>query len=407
MNTYSLEMILASLTSIYANVEEEQIHYMVLSHGDIKKLNLSGKCLSFEYLGQELKQTVYINNDTFGNKVVKLIVEGSFDAVESFRGTYFNLMKQCATKRYVIKDEISIKLCEEGYPYINRVENLLRQYIMNFMILKVGEEWWESNVNDTEKEKSGKRREKAAFGNLINQDIYHIDFKDLLLFIYDNFSAFKNKNEVLNRLKECSTFEDFNDLKSSVMSNKEKFFDGIFDGNFKTKWEDLAELRNLIAHNKLFEKKQLDKVIELSKILKSVLNRAIKELQSYEVSERESEVYRETIQQKRNTIVVSNLYKLESEYDIDMDRIKAAIQEISQGSEEQQEDYFTLVELVKKLTGKSYSVKEPINSYLGYILGNSKDELFLRKGVQRINYADESGTITTLSTWKYVPESLE
>lgn len=407
MSTYSLEMILASLTSIYANVEEEQIHYMVLSHGDIQKIDLNGKCLSFKYLDQELKQTVHINNDTFGNKVVKLIIEGNFEAVESFRGTYFNLMKQCATKRYVIKDEISIKLCEKGYPYINKVENLLRQYIMNFMILKVGEEWWESNVNDTEKEKSGKRSEKAAFGNLINQDIYHIDFKDLLSFIYDNFSAFKNKNEVLNRLKECSSLEDFNNLKSSVMSNKEKFFDGIFDGNFKTKWEDLAELRNLIAHNKLFEKKQLDKVVELSGDLENVLNRAINELQSYEVSERESEVYRETVQQKRNTIVVSNLYKLESEYDIDMDRIKAAIQEISQGSEEQQEDYFTLVELVEKLTEKSYSVKEPINSYLGYILGNSKNELFLQKGAQRINYVDESGTITTLSTWKYVPESLE
>ncbi|QTB12938.1 hypothetical protein J2B92_19400 [Lysinibacillus sphaericus] len=396
-------MILASLTSLYKNIKEKQIHHLVLSHGDIQELSLNGKCLSFKYLDQELKQTVNINNDTFGNNVVKLTLEGSFDAVESFRGTYFNLMKQCATKRYVIKDEISLKLCEQGYPYINKVENLLRQYIMNFMILKVGDEWWELNVNDSEKEKSGKRSEKAAFGNLINQDIYHIDFKDLLSFIYDNFSAFKNKNEVLNRLKECSSLEEFNNLKRSVMSNKEKFFDGIFDGNFKNKWEELAEIRNLIAHNKLFEKKQLDKVIELSGELESVLNSAIAELQSYEVSEEESEAYRGTIQQERNTIVVSNLLKLKSEYNIDMDQIKEAIQTISQPGEEKQEEYFTLVELVEKLTDKNYSVKEPINSYLGYILGNSKDELFLEKGAQRITYVDESGTMTTLATWKYVP----
>jgi hypothetical protein len=404
LSTYSIEMILASLTSIYANVEEEQIHYIVLSHGDVQKMNLNGKELKFKYLEQELKQTVYINNDTFGNKVIKIIIEGGFDAVESFRGTYFNLMKQCATKRYVIKDEVSIKLCAVSYPYINKIENLLRQYIMNFMILKVGDEWWESNANDNEKEKSGKRSEKAAFGNLINQDIYHIDFKDLLSFIYDNFSAFKNKNEVLNRLKACSNLEDFNNLKSSVMSNKERFFDGIFDGQFKSKWEELAELRNLIAHNKLLEKKQLDKIIELSEALESVLNSAINDLQNYEVSEQESEVYRETVQRERNSIVVSNLYKLESEYNIDMDQIKEAIQEISQASDEGLEEYFTLVELVEKLTEGEYVVRAPINSYLGYILGNSKDELFLQKGTQRINYVDESGIITTLATWKYVPE---
>jgi len=392
-------MILASLTTIYRNVGEEQIHYIVLTHGDVEKVVLNGKELRFIYSAKELKHTVYINNDTFGNKVIKTVLEGDFEAVESFRGIYFNLMKQCATKRYVIKDAISMKLCADSYPYINKIENLLRQYIMHFMILKVGDDWWKLNVSDNDKEKSSKRSEKSAFQNLIDQDIYHIDFKDLLAFIYDNFSAFKTKNEVLDRLKTCSSFEEFENLKNSAMSNKERFFEGIFDEAFKNKWEELAELRNLIAHNKLLEKKNFDRIVELSGSLEGVLNRALDELQTYEVSEAESEVYRETVQQERNTIVISNLNKLKSEYDIDMENIKQAIQNISKGTHE---EYFTLVELVKELIGEEYIIKEPINSYLGYILGNAKSELSLQKGEQRISYVDETGTITTLATWKFV-----
>jgi hypothetical protein len=313
-------------------------------------------------------------------------------------------MKQCATKRYVIKDEISMKLCGDCYPYINKIENLLRQYIMHFMILKVGDDWWKLNVSDNDKEKSNRRSEKSAFQNLIDQDIYHIDFKDLLSFIYDNFSAFKTKNEVLSRLKDCSTFEEFKALKNSAMSNKERFFEGIFDDTFKNKWEDLAELRNLIAHNKLLEKKNYEKVVELSVFLEDVLNRAIVNLQTYEVSDAESEVYREAVQQERNSIVVANLIKLKSQYDIDMETIKQAIQKIAQDNPD---EYFTLVGLVKELTNEEYIINEPINSYLGYILGNAKNELSLQKGEQRIAYIDETGTITTLATWKYLVDGEE
>lgn len=392
-------MILASLNAIYRNVGEEQLHYIILSHGDIKKVELNGKELQFEYLDGALKHRVFINNDTFGNKVVKTILEGSFEAVESFRGIYFQLMKQCSNKRYVIKDEISMRLCADSYPYVNKVENLLRQYIMNFMILKVGDDWWKLNVSDNDKQKSNKRSEKSAFQNLIDQDIYHIDFKDLLAFIYDNFSAFKTKNEVLNRLKSCSTIAEFTALKNSVMSNKERFFEGIFDESFKEKWEELAELRNLIAHNKLFEKKSYERIVELSSFLEDVLNRALVELQNYEVSEAESEVYRETVQHERNTIVIANLAKLSAEYEIAMEDIQTAIKKISQ---DESEEWFTLVELVKELTGENYITKSPINSYLGFVLGNAKDELAIQKGEQRITYVDETEAMTTLATWKFI-----
>lgn len=404
MNKYSIEMILATLNTIYRNVGEEQIHYLLLSHGDITKVSLNDNELTFKHFDNILKHKVFIANDTFDNKVIKTIIEGDFQAVESFRGVYFNLMKQCSTKRYVIRDEISMKLSSDSYPYINKIENLLRQYIMNFMILKVGDDWWKLNVSDNDKEKSNKRNGKSAFQDLIDQDIYHIDFKDLLAFIYDNFSAFKTKNEVLDRLKSCATFEEFEVLKNSVMSNKERFFEGIFDDSFKEKWKELAELRNLIAHNKLLEKKNYDRIVELSEFLESVLNRAMEDLQNYEVSEAESEVYRETVQHERNTIVTANLTKLSSEYDIDMDDIKEAIKKVSQV---ESEEFFTLVELVKELTGENYITREPINSYLGYVLGNAKNELGIQKGEQRITYVDETEAITTLASWKLVGDREE
>lgn len=397
MDKYTIDIILASLIPMYENSTEDHIHHIVLSHGDIREVSKNGKELRFKYLNNELKQIVNINNDTLGNKVIKVVVEGEFDVVDSFRGIYFNLLKSCAKKRYVIKDEVSSKLCADSYIYINKIENLLRQYIMNFMILKVGDEWWELNVSDQDKEKSSKRNDKAAFGSLINQDIYHIDFKDLLSFIYDNFSGFKTKNEVLNRLKACSTITEFTELKNSIMSNKERFFGGIFDNGFKNKWEELAELRNSIAHNKLFERKNYNKVIELCGVLEGVLNVAISELQNYEISEAESEVYRETIQQERNSIVISNLAKLEESYGIDMDKIKQAIQKIST---ESSEDYFTLRELVKELMDEEYVTKAPINSYLGFILGNAKNELNLERGPQRMQYTDENNVPTTLTMWK-------
>ena len=46
----------------------------------------------------------------------------------------------------ILRDDISTKIANEIYPLINRVENLLRRYLIKFFTRKIGVDWWEVRV---------------------------------------------------------------------------------------------------------------------------------------------------------------------------------------------------------------------------------------------------------------------
>ena len=86
-------------------------------------------------------------------------LQGDHDVIEPIRLPLVEFInEQKFEHRYIIKDEVSEKIACELYPYLYRVENLLRGYLTRFMTTRFGGTWWKLNASKEMDDKAKMRK---------------------------------------------------------------------------------------------------------------------------------------------------------------------------------------------------------------------------------------------------------
>jgi len=67
---------------------------------------------------------------------------------------------------YVLIDQASERIACELYPLIYQVENLLRQYLIKFMVTRLGPNWWDATATSEWSQKVRQRKNnEIVFGD--------------------------------------------------------------------------------------------------------------------------------------------------------------------------------------------------------------------------------------------------
>jgi hypothetical protein len=168
------------LDSEHTNIIDDQL-----------KLNLSVSSVKIEpNLVDEIKSAFLIK------------VEAPYKALERFRENLINYLGEKGfDKVYILTDEVSAKIAKEIYPKINKVENLLRKYVMFFFVTKLGFKWWEKTADSTMSKKANDRKKnETVFAPKIDNNVYSIDFKELGQLIHKQSSGFLNREDVIKKI---------------------------------------------------------------------------------------------------------------------------------------------------------------------------------------------------------------
>jgi hypothetical protein len=237
----------------------------------------------------------------------------NFDELENFR---LNLLKHLRDLKFkhikILTDDISKDIANKLYPEINNIENLLRRYLTKFFTQRIGLTWWDGTAPDAMKEKVEKRKkdrkEKSkdgdTFSELANvEDVALVDFDDLGELIYKQSSGFNTPESVVKKIVATNTIEELEHLKSGLQGNYTKYFKEAFrDRDFEKQWRELFGIRNKVAHNGLFSKKELEVGLEHAKSLTKIIREAEDKIEEFSISIEEQEAIRqatiETIETK-------------------------------------------------------------------------------------------------------------
>ncbi|MGM3306504.1 Swt1 family HEPN domain-containing protein [Anabaena sp. WFMT] len=206
-----------------------------------------------------------------------IIVEGDFDHLEPFRIKLIDELKNSGFNyRQILIDDVSNQIAINIYPLINKIETLLRKYIVKFFITKIGTDWWPIVVSKDNIEKAKtKRTNETVFTSTskIIANVTLLQFDQLGKIIYSQSSIFTKIEDVISKIKSAVDLES---LKQEVVEgNYAKYFKDTFEQNdFQKKWEKLTFIRNKVAHNNYFVKEDSHLAKELCDELMTIINNA-------------------------------------------------------------------------------------------------------------------------------------
>ena len=139
--------------------------------------------------------------------------------------------------------------------------------------------------------------------NSANNDsnyLNNVDFIQLKNFLFsENYPS--HKDSLVKELKKAKDFSNLNinEIKSLLPeSNWDRFFEpfvGCEADYLKKKWDKLYDLRCKVAHNKDFNKSNLEDVKTITSELKPILEKAISSLDEIAVSEEEKDTAFENV----------------------------------------------------------------------------------------------------------------
>jgi hypothetical protein len=353
------------------------------------------------YKGKEYVINIKEPNTNIENEVVfRLIIKSSNPndcngiEMEKLINIVLQLLKLHFEKIYITRNDISKKLCNESYIYIHNAENTLREFIMNFMITKIGSEWWEYNVTDSNINKANERKQNS-FSVFINEDIYNIDFKDLAEIIFKNPSQYKSKSDVLSALRECNTKEDFEKVRENAISNWDKYFSEYFDEDWSNKWNELANYRNRIAHNKLISYEMYEKIKKLSQDVVENIENASEKVDSFNYTQKEICIIEGETVEVRGARQEASVRQLR-EFGIEMEDLNSAIKLITVENET-----FSSADVVRRVNDR-YIVNEDINRHIGLLLSSLSQQFNIQATGQNVNVEDDNGNKTTCKEYSII-----
>ncbi|MGY3052821.1 hypothetical protein ACVWYG_001017 [Pedobacter sp. UYEF25] len=191
----------------------------------------------------------------------------------------------------ILTDDISTEISNKIYPLINELENILRRYLAKFFTQKVGLDWWKQAVPDKVIEKTKMRQDNEnVFSKIVETDMTLIDFNDLGEIIYKHKLGFNKPENLMDKILSINSEDELQKLKQDLDGNYNRFFKQHFkDFNFDTKWKQLFQLRNKVAHNNLFIRPDLDNSQILHKEIKDIILKAEEKIDEFRFSVEEQE----------------------------------------------------------------------------------------------------------------------
>lgn len=383
---------------------ENGVAHLLATYFEFKDIRINKYNNYFTYMNKEYEVYIKNNVENLEKEVVFTLVlkcskgEEEIEEIEKVVNILISILKKYFNNIYIIKSDIAATLCKSSYQYIYDAENTLREFIMKFMISKIGSEWWTYNITDSNINKANERKDDS-FNQLLNEDIYNIDFKDLAEIIFKNPSKYKTKSDVLNELNQCKTLEDFKKLKENAISNWDRYFSEYFDENWSSKWNELAKYRNKIAHNKLISTEMVNNIKKLSKEVIENIEKATNKIDQFRYSQQE------VFSIENEKIVIRN-YRQQAEINklkqlgIELDSINEEIKNLRKGTEES----FSSADIIRKFNNGRYSTNDSMNRSIGYILSSMSKYFKIKQTGESINVEDDDGNKTTCKEYTFIEE---
>lgn len=217
-----------------------------------------------------------------------------FEPLEPFRQRLLRHLRETLKFKHIriLQDDISSEIANQLYPKINRVENMLRRYLIKFFIQRVGMNWWDVTATPKmiDKVRNRLRNRSNQFSYFIDSDIEFADFDDLGLLIYKQNTGFNEPEKVLERLMTIESTEELKELQAGLQGNYTKYFKTFFrDKNFERQWKEMSRIRNKVAHQATFFHAELKKGIQLSNSLTNIIQEAEKHIDEIVLSLKEKQ----------------------------------------------------------------------------------------------------------------------
>lgn len=296
---------------------EQNLLHRIIGNGTLwKKPTKSRNHITDDELGIKLTCKIVQSNPDTSNISVAIKVEGGI-SLESFRLKLITHLKdEKFDYIYIILDDVSRAFCEEIYPYLYTLENLLRKYLTLFFATKLGPKWWDDVATEEVNKKINqrknnenifsKRNNKGKEEILSDTKSFLIDFKDLGEIIYRVSAGNLKTEDIIKQIEELdeqqteSLVTAVAHLKKAVKANIKKFFPSFEDIDFQKKWEYLYGVRNKVAHNSLIIEEDKNKSIQYAKEIISFLQPKCEDLVELKIDDDED---KSIIEQYQTTIV--------------------------------------------------------------------------------------------------------
>ena len=280
---------------------------VVDTKGEVVASNASELCLNLMSNGKLFENVIRIGDSLVdSNKHIKVLIKKvntekndketseikqaftlvisskKFNSLEAIRLDILYYLKTIKFDAiYVLEDDISMKIADQIYPSIYKVESFLRKYVIKFFAIKLGPEWWQLTAGvDMKKKTFNRKNNETEFSEFIDNEVYLIDFGELGELIYSQSSGNLSKEIIVNKIINIEeSVSALINLKKEIQSNYNKFFKSTFKENkFQEKWEELEKLRHKVAHNNLFTRKDEDRASELVGGLIKIIDEANKQI---------------------------------------------------------------------------------------------------------------------------------
>lgn len=283
--------------------DSSQLAYALAAHGDIKLASSnpvdSGR-LNLHQGGEIRISPVESDKDLQPplNRAFKVSLTGDIREIEPIRYLIVaHLRKLSFDYIYVLKDEVSQEIACSLYPLLYQVENSLRNYLISFMVTRLGPRWWEATAGSELSQKATQRKNnEPIFGEYADNKAYLIDFGDLGRLIYAQSAGFTSKDDIISKVMDLEeSVEALRSFKKELQSNYQKFFKETFRSrDFQAKWEAFEKLRNKIAHSNLFVAADQDLGQQLARELLEIIADAEALLPQVSIAPEEKQALRDS-----------------------------------------------------------------------------------------------------------------
>lgn len=198
----------------------------------------------------------------------------------------------------VLSDSISAFYSEQAYPLLNNIENLMRKLIFKFMFMKIGANWLKDATPKEFQEKIKAKGEKNNVKNLIQESLYEADFIVLIDFLFKPYATL-SQEKLIEKIRNAKQVKELilKELKEIVpKSNWDRYFSKFVEiEKLNSKWGELYELRNKVAHNKPIVKSDFDRIETLTTELGKKLTEAIDKIDEIKINEQEKQEVKESV----------------------------------------------------------------------------------------------------------------
>jgi len=284
-------------------IKEENIKYnsiitlknLLTSHGDLsfkgQKIKVEDTEAIFkiktELVGDEEKERYFFIT------IEKKLEDESEEKVIEDLSFVFKKLKQIfgdfnkTFKIVLLWDDTTFYYAKLAYPLIFEIENLMRKLIYQFMLTKLGTDWFKIGAPEEFKRDIAKNGRESD--TMMDSILYNADFIHVVTFLFREYT--RDDKKIMDKIKVAKNISevDIADLKSIIpQDNWTRYFQPIIDyPKFKEKWEELYLLRCKVAHNSLITKAEYEQIKSMTAQFKEKLETAISSIDKIDIPEEE------------------------------------------------------------------------------------------------------------------------